>query len=68
MSFPLLMNLIDEACKSGSITIDTKNYLFKKAVEFDISTEMVEKMLLAKKLILLKRSKLKIQQNLFFRQ
>ena len=50
MSFPLLMNLIDEACKSGSITIDTKNYLFKKAVEFDISTEMVEKMLLAKKI------------------
>jgi len=49
MSLPLLMNLIDEACKSGSITIDTKNYLLKKAVEFNISTEMVEKMLSAKK-------------------
>ena len=49
MSLPLLMNLIDEACKSGSITIDTKNYLLKKAVEFGISTEMVEKMLSAKK-------------------
>ena len=49
MSLPLLMNLIDEACKSGSITIETKNYLLKKAVEFDISTDMVEKMLTAKK-------------------
>ncbi len=50
MSLPLLMNLIDEACKSGSITIDTKNYLLKKAVEFDISIEMVEQMLSAKKI------------------
>jgi len=49
MSLPLLMNLIDEACKSGSITIETKNYLLKKAVEFDISTDMVEKMLTGKK-------------------
>ncbi len=49
MSLPLLMNLIDEACKSGSITIDTKKYLLKKAVEYGISTEMVEKMLTAKK-------------------
>lgn len=50
MSLPLLLNLIDEACKSGSITIDTKNYLLKKAVEFDISTEMVEKILSSKKI------------------
>jgi hypothetical protein len=50
MSLPLLIKFIDEACKSGSITIDTKNYLLKKAVEFDISTEMVEKMLSAKKI------------------
>lgn len=49
MSLPLLMNLIDEACKSGSMTIETKNYLLKKAVEYDISTDMVEKMLTAKK-------------------
>ena len=49
MSLPLLMNLIDEACKSGTITIETNNYLLKKAVEFDISTDMVEKMLTAKK-------------------
>lgn len=49
MSLPLLLSLIDEACKSGSITIDTKNYLLKKAVEFGISTEMVDKMLIAKK-------------------
>jgi hypothetical protein len=50
MSLQLLMNLIDEACKSGSITIDIKNYLLKKAVEFGISTDMVEKMLSAKKI------------------
>jgi len=50
MSVSLLINLIDEASKSGSITIDTKKYLLKKADEFGISTEMVEKMLSAKKI------------------
>lgn len=49
MSISLLINLIDEACKTGSISIDTKDYLLKKAVEFGISTDMVEKILTAKK-------------------
>ncbi len=50
MSLPLLMNLINEACKSGSITLDTKNYLLKKAVEYGISSELVEEMLTAKRI------------------
>jgi len=53
MSLPLLINLIDEACKSGSITIDTKKYLCKKADEFGYSADMVEKMLSAKKINIL---------------
>jgi hypothetical protein len=48
MSLPFLMNLIDEACKSGSITIDDKLFLFKKANEFSLSTDLVEKILIAK--------------------
>lgn len=48
MSISLLLSIIDEVCKSGSITTESHKYLLKKAVEYGISTEMVEKMLTAK--------------------
>ncbi|MGC6433148.1 MAG: hypothetical protein ACON4M_03020, partial [Crocinitomicaceae bacterium] len=53
MSIQLLLTLIDEASKSGSITFKEKNYLKKKALEFGINTDLVDRMLSAKNIKLI---------------
>ena len=39
MSLPLLLSMIDEASKEGSISHESIEYLKKKAEEFNISSE-----------------------------
>jgi hypothetical protein len=57
MSISLLMSLIDEASKSGVISIETKKYLENKSVEFGLSTDLVEKVLTAKKITITETNK-----------
>ncbi len=57
MSLPLLISLIDEASKSGAISITTKKYLEDKCLEFGLSTDLVEKLLTAKKITITETDK-----------
>ena len=48
MSLPLLLSMIDEASKEGSISHESIEYLKKKAEEFNISIEVVNSLIESK--------------------
>ena len=48
MSLPLLLSMIDEASKEGSISHESIEYLKKKAEEFNISSEVVNSLIESK--------------------